>query len=80
MAQNILSFLNANCTHEGHTYWLFRPRGEDVVKLYDLTCLTADEKVSSILFRHGLHSNWCLQDEDVTQNPYAKSVAILFYK
>jgi len=24
VAQNILSFLKANATKEGHTYWLFR--------------------------------------------------------
>ena len=39
VAQNILAFLKANCTQEGHTYWLFRRKGEDVVKLYDLTSL-----------------------------------------
>ena len=39
MAQNILAFLKANCTREGHTYWLFRRRGEEVVKLYDITSL-----------------------------------------
>ena len=39
MAQNILAFLRANCTREGHTYWLFRQRGEEVVKLYDITSL-----------------------------------------
>ena len=39
VAQNILAFLKANCTREGHTYWLFRRRGEEVVKLYDITSL-----------------------------------------
>ena len=39
MAQNILAFLKANCTREGHTYWLFRRREEEVVKLYDITSL-----------------------------------------
>ncbi len=39
MVRNILGFLKANCTREGHTYWLFRQKGEDVVKLYDLTSL-----------------------------------------
>ena len=24
VAQNILSFMKANCTREGHTYWLFK--------------------------------------------------------
>lgn len=43
VAQNILSFLKANCTKEGHTYWLFKGSGEDVVKLYDLTSLCYDK-------------------------------------
>jgi hypothetical protein len=65
VAQNILSFLNAKCTHEGHTYWLFRPKGEDVVKLYDLTPLMVEEKDD---------------DDDANDNPYARNVAILFYR
>ncbi|XP_019864437.1 PREDICTED: erythroid differentiation-related factor 1-like isoform X1 [Amphimedon queenslandica] len=44
VAENILSFLKSNCTKEGHTYWLFRPKGEDLVKLYDLTTLTSSSK------------------------------------
>ena len=39
IAQNILSFLKSNTTKEGHTYWLFKGHGDDVVKLYDLTTL-----------------------------------------
>ncbi|KFZ58429.1 Erythroid differentiation-related factor 1, partial [Podiceps cristatus] len=39
IAQNILSFLKSNCTKEGHTYWLFKGNGSDIVKLYDLTTL-----------------------------------------
>jgi len=36
VAQNILSFLKANCTKEGHTYWLFKGSGEHIVgiKMY----------------------------------------------
>uniref|UniRef100_A0A4W3HMU9 Erythroid differentiation regulatory factor 1 n=1 Tax=Callorhinchus milii TaxID=7868 RepID=A0A4W3HMU9_CALMI len=46
IAQNILSFLKSNCTKEGHTYWLFKASGSDIVKLYDLTtlCEEATEK------------------------------------
>lgn len=47
IAQNILSFLKANCTKEGHTYWLFKASGSDIVKLYDLTTLceeTSEDK------------------------------------
>ncbi|XP_058882199.1 erythroid differentiation-related factor 1 isoform X3 [Acipenser ruthenus] len=42
IAQNILSFLKSNCTKEGHTYWLFKASGSDIVKLYDLTTLCED--------------------------------------
>ena len=39
VAHNVLGFLKANCTREGHTYWLCRRAGEEVVKLYDLSSL-----------------------------------------
>ncbi|XP_077439017.1 erythroid differentiation-related factor 1 [Vanacampus margaritifer] len=48
IAQNMLSFLKSNCTKEGHTYWLFKASGSDIVKLYDLTtlCEEAEEEKS----------------------------------
>lgn len=42
VAQNILSFLKNNSTKAGHTYWLFKGKDDDVVKLYDLTSLCND--------------------------------------
>ncbi|XP_045460302.1 erythroid differentiation-related factor 1 [Harmonia axyridis] len=39
VAQNILSFLKTNATKAGHTYWLFKDKKDDFIKLYDLTCL-----------------------------------------
>lgn len=42
VAQNILSFLKQNATKSGHTYWLFKGRNDDVVKLYDLSSLNSD--------------------------------------
>ncbi|KZC11110.1 Erythroid differentiation-related factor 1 [Dufourea novaeangliae] len=42
VAQNILSFLKNNVTKAGHTYWLFKGKDDDVVKLYDLTSLCHD--------------------------------------
>ncbi|KAJ8686309.1 hypothetical protein QAD02_022103 [Eretmocerus hayati] len=42
IAQNILSFLKSNVTKAGHTYWLFKGKNDDVVKLYDLTSLCSD--------------------------------------
>ncbi|XP_023226950.1 erythroid differentiation-related factor 1-like [Centruroides sculpturatus] len=42
IAQNILSFLKSNATKSGHTYWLFKGKNDDVVKLYDLTTLCSE--------------------------------------
>lgn len=42
VAQNILSFLKNNVTKAGHTYWLFKGKDADVVKLYDLTSLCSE--------------------------------------
>merc|ERR1719347_1571994 len=39
IAQNILSFLKSNVAKEGHTYWLFKGKDDDIVKLYDLTSI-----------------------------------------
>ncbi|CAF4137074.1 unnamed protein product [Rotaria magnacalcarata] len=39
LATNLLSFLKANATKEGHTYWLCKGPDDDIVKLYDLTSL-----------------------------------------
>jgi hypothetical protein len=67
VAQNILAFLKANCTREGHTYWLFRQRGEEVVKLYDITSLMETSSREE-------------EEEGKAQNPFARSVAVLFYR
>lgn len=45
VAQHILSFLKSKATKPGHTYWLFKGKNDDVVKLYDLTTLCKDEQV-----------------------------------
>ena len=42
LKKNILSFLKSKATKEGHTYWLFKGKDDDVVKLYDLTTLCSD--------------------------------------
>ena len=36
VAKTILAFLKSNAAKEGHTYWLFKAKDDDVVKLYDL--------------------------------------------
>lgn len=46
VAKNILYFLKRNATKEGHTYWLFKAKDDDVVKLYDLTSLCDEAKDS----------------------------------
>ena len=73
IAQNILSFLNNNCAKEGHTYWLFKPHGDEIVKLYDLTsiCETAASDSKS--------SETSTNDSEM-QNPFAIPVAFLLYR
>uniref|UniRef100_A0A336KHL9 CSON010590 protein n=1 Tax=Culicoides sonorensis TaxID=179676 RepID=A0A336KHL9_CULSO len=45
VAQHILSFLKTNATKPGHTYWLYKGKHDDCVKLYDLTTLCNGEAV-----------------------------------
>ncbi|XP_067936832.1 erythroid differentiation-related factor 1-like [Watersipora subatra] len=54
IAQNILSFLRSNATKIGHTYWLYKEKKGDIVKLYDLTSLTNEEQSRENPFRHPL--------------------------
>lgn len=77
VAQNILSFLKANATKSGHTYWLFKGKNDDVVKLYDLTTLqlmatTKDNEA-------GETSSDKKDDEENDQNPFTIPVAMLLY-
>jgi len=44
IAQNILSFLKSNAAKEGHTYWLFKAKDDEIVKLYDLTSLSQQDQ------------------------------------
>jgi len=44
LATNLLSFLKANATKEGHTYWLFKGPDDDIVKLYDLSSLCESDQ------------------------------------
>uniref|UniRef100_A0A6V7IA57 Erythroid differentiation-related factor 1 n=1 Tax=Bracon brevicornis TaxID=1563983 RepID=A0A6V7IA57_9HYME len=68
IAQNILSFLKNNATKAGHTYWLFKGKDEDVVKLYDLTSLCSE-----------ISSNDESESEK-GQNPFTVPVAMLLYR
>ncbi|XP_050421584.1 erythroid differentiation-related factor 1 [Adelges cooleyi] len=65
VAQNILSFLKSNATKAGHTYWLFKGKYEDVVKLYDLTSLCSESLV---------------EGRCEGQNPFTVPVAMLLYR
>ncbi|KAJ8959533.1 hypothetical protein NQ314_006270 [Rhamnusium bicolor] len=47
VAQSILSFLKSNATKAGHTYWLFKGKDEEVVKLYDLTSLCSEKDMGN---------------------------------
>ncbi|KAI4459895.1 erythroid differentiation-related factor 1 [Holotrichia oblita] len=47
VAQSILSFLKSNATKAGHTYWLFKGKDEEVIKLYDLTSLCSDQTIDN---------------------------------
>lgn len=77
VAQNILSFLKANATKSGHTYWLFKAKNDDVVKLYDLTTLqllattTKDEETTE--------TEASEKKEENDQNPFTIPVAMLLY-
>lgn len=84
VAQNILSFLKSNATQPGHTYWLFKAKNDDVVKLYDLTNLQEvantkesqeeDEEKES----EETEDPQDTEDEN-NQNPFTIPVAMLMY-
>jgi len=82
VAQNILSFLKSSCTKEGHTYWLFKSSKEDVVKLYDLTSIAAENQnrdpfASSVAFLlYRIAFNMYLSCEKTDHN-VLKMVALL---
>ncbi|KAG7167739.1 Erythroid differentiation-related factor 1-like [Homarus americanus] len=73
VAQNILSFLNCKATKEGHTYWLFKGKDDDIVKLYDLTSLCLEGRLNV----DGTEEE--TQTED-SGNPFTIPVAMLFYR
>lgn len=75
VAQNILSFLKANATKAGHTYWLFKAKNDDVVKLYDLTTLCQNNAAGEAQPEEE-ESNEAVQNN---QNPFTIPVAMLLY-
>lgn len=76
VAMNILAFLKRNATKEGHTYWLFKRKNDNVVKLYDLTSLCASEMAK-------MDSSEPAPDSDkqtTSSSPFQDAVCMLLYK
>ncbi|KAF7232331.1 Erythroid differentiation factor 1 [Paragonimus skrjabini miyazakii] len=72
--QNLIMFLKRNATQEGHTYWLVKEPGIDVVKLYDFTTL-CDNDMST-----DQNSPDRSTDEESSTNPFIFPVATLCYR
>lgn len=80
VAQNILSFLKQNATKSGHTYWLFKGRNDDVVKLYDLTSLCPTAEFGSDSSHQPTTSQNQDNNDDSSGSPFTVPVAMLLYK
>lgn len=78
VAQNILSFLKQNATKSGHTYWLFKGRNDDVVKLYDLTSLCTNSEFESQTAQAEKQKSE--SNKKCDENPFTVPVAMLLYK
>ncbi len=76
VAKNILSFLKSNAAKEGHTYWLFKGKDDDVAKLYDLTSLCSEVGSSATDDGNGAGSSQAGE----FQNPFRTAVSMLLYK
>lgn len=76
VAQNILSFLKQNATKSGHTYWLFKGRNDDAVKLYDLTTLCSTAEYGG----EPQESSRNREDDKNNKNPFTVPVAMLLYR
>lgn len=76
VAQNILAFLKANATKAGHTYWLFKGRNDDVVKLYDLTTLCQNQNKAT---EKSERTNQQQQQQQQQMNPFTVPVGMLLY-
>ncbi|KAH8415705.1 hypothetical protein KR222_010436, partial [Zaprionus bogoriensis] len=73
VAQNILAFLKANATKAGHTYWLFKGRNDDVVKLYDLTTLCQNQHKAAE------KAEQPQEQQQQQMNPFTVPVGMLLY-
>lgn len=84
VAQNILAFLKANATKAGHTYWLFKGKNDDVVKLYDLTTLCKNRSNCNATDNVNDDNDDDDDDDGVDndgkhENPFTVPVAMLLY-
>ncbi|KAH9282567.1 Erythroid differentiation-related factor 1 [Echinococcus granulosus] len=80
--RNLAMFLKNNATQEGHTYWLVKEAGFDVVKLYDLTVLCDKSNVSNAYHdfesdKEGIES---VDGSSGGVNPFILPVATLCFK
>ncbi|XP_030372476.1 erythroid differentiation-related factor 1 [Scaptodrosophila lebanonensis] len=75
VAQNILAFLKANATKAGHTYWLFKGRNDDVVKLYDLTTLCQTQTAAAA----AAAKEEAAEPAEHKTNPFTVPVGMLLY-
>ncbi|TNN19671.1 Erythroid differentiation-related factor 1 isoform 2 [Schistosoma japonicum] len=73
--RNLIMFLKRNATQEGHTYWLVKEPGLDVVKLYDLTTLGYKEFLNKCS-----EEPKCRETFMKDNNPFILPVASLSYK
>ena len=78
IAQNILPFLKSNAAKEGHTYWLFKGKNDDIVKLYDLTSLS--QKDSGIRSKQTKDEETNGEGEGEPDNPFQTPVSLLLYR
>lgn len=77
VAKNILSFLKSNATKAGHTYWLFKGKNDEVVKLYDLSTLCKNQTSED---SKEPEDKGCEEKEDLqSKNPFTIPVAMLLY-
>ena len=58
LTTNIVSYLRKNCTEEGHTYWMFKPKDDDMVKLYDLTSFGIDPETKRATWKNPYFWGW----------------------
>ena len=81
IAKNILTFLKDNAAKEGHTYWLFKGKGDDAVKLYDLTALLKEAKEESRKKNGGGAAAAADSGaDDEYKTPFTTAVSMLLYK